>query len=88
MLDARKKEKSGKNLEKKNQATSSRNQESGKNCKKKRTTQEYKNTRILPGETFLGSSDKLLSTRIPQECSDLVFQVRILHRREWQKNLV
>ena len=88
MLDARKKRNQERILRKKNQATSSRNQESGKNCKKKRTRQEYKNTRILPAETFLGSSDKLLSTRIPQECSDLVFQVRILHRREWQKNLV
>ncbi len=74
-------------MRKKNQARRPRNQESGKNYKKKRISQEYKNTRILSGETFLASSDKILSTRIPQECSDLAFQARILHRRNGKRIL-
>jgi len=41
----------------------------------------------LPGEAFLASPDKLLSTRIPQECQELVFQARILYRRNGKRIL-
>jgi len=34
---------------------------------KKRIRQEFKNTRILPGETFLASPGKIRSTRILQK---------------------
>jgi hypothetical protein len=48
----------------KDSGKNSRKQEPCKNCKKKRISQEYKNTRILPGDEFLALSDKILSTRI------------------------
>jgi len=71
----------------KDSGKNSRKQEPCKNCKKKRISQEYKNTRILPGDEFLALSDKILSTRISQEGQDLFFQARILHRRNGKRIL-
>jgi hypothetical protein len=83
-------------LQEKDSGKNSRNQESCKNCQKKesdtksrtkRISQEYKNTRILSDEVFLASPDKILSTRILPEGSDLVFQARILCRRNSKRIL-
>jgi hypothetical protein len=54
---------------------------------KKRISQEYKNTRILPGEAFLASPDKIVSTWILSEGPDLFFQTRILRRRNGKRIL-
>jgi hypothetical protein len=61
--------------------------ESYKNSKKRRIRQEFKNTRILPGEAFLASSDKILSTRISPEVLDLFFQARVLYRKNGERIL-
>ena len=55
--------------------------------RKTRISQEYKNTRILSDETFLALSAKILSTRIPQENKNLLFQTRILYRRNGKRIL-
>ncbi len=52
---------------------SSRKQESYKNYKKKRIRQEFKNTRILVGETFLASPAKIGFTWTLPESQDLLF---------------
>ena len=87
MLDTRKKRNQARILRKKNQARSSRKKEAGQRVKKKRISQEYKNTKILSGEAFLALPDKILSTRISQEYSDLFFQARILRRRNGKRIL-
>ena len=72
------KKESGKKVKKK---------EPGKNVKKKRIRQEYKNTRILPGETILASPAMIRSTWILPESQDLFFQARILYRKDGKRIL-
>ena len=73
--------------EKQSQARISRKKNQARQSREKRIRQELKNTRIWPGGTFLASSDKLLSTRIPQESQDQFFQARILYRRNGKRIL-
>jgi hypothetical protein len=50
---------------------------------RQRITQEFKSRRILPGKAFLASPDKIVSTWILSESSDLFFQARIWKDR-WE----
>ena len=87
MLDTRKKRNQARILRKRNQARSSRKKKQARKSRKKRIRQEFKNARILPGEAFLASPAKILSTRISPESQDLFFQARILHIRNGKRIL-
>ena len=73
--------------EKKKQTRSTRKRNQTRISRKKRIRQELKNTRILPDETFLASTAKILSTRTSQESQDLFFQARILCIRNGKRIL-
>ena len=49
--------------------------------------ESVKNTRILSGDVFLASPDKIVSTWILPESQDLFFQARILYRRNGKRIL-
>ena len=87
MSDSRKKRNQARISRKKNQTRKARKRDQTRSSRKRKIRQEYKNTRILPGEAFLASPDKILSTRISPECQDLFFQERILYRRNSKRIL-
>ena len=78
--ESREKE-SGKNHKNKSQTRIARKKNEARIARKKESGKNSRHTRFLPGEAFLASTGKILSTRIPQECQDLIFQARILYRR-------
>ena len=70
-----------------NQIRKTRKRNQTRISRKKRIRQEFKKARILPGEAFLASPAKILSTRISPEDQDLFFQARILYRRNGKRIL-
>jgi hypothetical protein len=78
---------SSKNHKKKSQARTAREKNEARKSREKTIKQEFKNTKILPGDTILASPAKIRSTWILPESQDLFFQTRILYRRNGKRIL-